>query len=513
MIVPLIVFVIGLPLIFVLFAARRSRWITLLWLPLATLSGLYTFETLGLISVHDVSGRDGGFVLMAIMFTLLKALPGLVLFVLSVFAFPKREAWNAPYGGSAFSLTLLVVYAYHRTTTETIEFRVLDGAGNPVANCPLSFKTTRIESFSLGTGRTGRDGTIRFAHPKDEYLTVTMAEKTGTYGVTLEIESPDPSLPEDSPRRNIRHVRWMWSQYAALSTSFAETRDVKTEQPLIIYQRPSEAPQIPTLAAELKRMMGECLTNGKHARSLQNAGFNIESFDYIETLGEIAEQQPSLRNDAIHAMGSQASLLADLRKISQEVSKYEPWHGDRSWRDDDWIIPMRGRILTRWIGGNMSDPAKMSSNMEAVAKRIHENAWRLILASQPYWKDEDSSFTVVKTLGELGRPALALMPDAFREAHPRALFPMQDVLHRLEPTVEEVRGFVESGDPKLVFAGYEAARFKIRPNEARAAFDRLTKVRASGALDERQMKEAGSIIDGLDSWYHFGDPNSPSRNN
>jgi hypothetical protein len=227
--------------------------------------------------------------------------------------------------------------------------------------------------------------------------------------------------------------------------------------------------------------------------------------DYIETLGDIVTQQPSLRFDAIQAMRSQSRLLVKLQSDADRVARYMPW------RKEDWESPMRHRFFCNWIGADANDPARITANLASVDRLIHENAYRLILASQPFWKDEIHSVPVIDDLRELGRPAVNLMPEAFQHGHPRARAALLDVLERLHPSVKEVSAFVESEDSELVLTGYRAARDKVYSPDAPTAIARLGKLRASGALDERQMATVLSLLQEIQERMNIGKPRSLPR--
>jgi hypothetical protein len=249
-------FLLGALLIVVLFAARRTRWITLLWMPVTAYCGWFSLKTFVLVNVPNSPGPDGGFVGMAVMFTLLMALPVIILFVLCLFAVPRDDAWNIPYNTAAGLLTVCMFVVTHSQSSETVEFQVLDAHGIPVADWPLSFTTMRIKSVGLGEMRTGRDGKLKFSHLKGEGLTVTSAERTGMMGVSLDIGKVENVAADESVSDKPRHLRWEWSQYALCSVDFAETRKIKDGQPWTIFQRPAETPLLPTVQKELKSMMG-----------------------------------------------------------------------------------------------------------------------------------------------------------------------------------------------------------------------------------------------------------------
>ena len=106
-----------------IFWANQKRWFTVLWIPGVACLGRPTLYLLKLLTIHG-SGPDSGFVGMGIGFALIGGLPIIILFILTVIAYPRGPTWDIKFAIVGLILTIAIFMVWSFATTEAVAIQV-----------------------------------------------------------------------------------------------------------------------------------------------------------------------------------------------------------------------------------------------------------------------------------------------------------------------------------------------------------------------------------------------------
>ncbi len=97
----------------------------------------------------------------------------------------------------------------------------------------------------------------------------------------------------------------------------------------------------------------------------------------------------------------------------------------------------------------------------------------IISVLSPYLGTVDGASSIIGEMGHAGRPAIQDFAQAYPTATKRCQDEMLRNLGHLKPSLSDLQWLVASDDPHLIFAGYDAVKDTIKPEERALAKERI----------------------------------------
>lgn len=456
---------------------RQSGWTPALWLPVAIVAGFSALSLAGMFMEPLGHGEEAGWAGLGHLFALMFGWPWLVIFATALWAFPHK--WKVLPTIVGLTLTVAAFAIPYYNATQPLVILAIDPDGKPVPKLSLMGSTTRDgEKVSLGQFTTDERGCFSFRLDPNSPIRFEIGRTEKFY--TAEIEVRVPLDGYNRPIPDILHISCSWGLPGSSQLSQGSVYSARPMggNPIPFFLKPRDTLIDPPLQQKIRQLLSEARASGASANLITNACRNPESLDLIGDVADIIPAQPRLHDQAIEGMRYTAEVLHEVDALHDSLLPKNHIYG---WHPSD---QQTYEALCRWAGVAPSKPAETKS---AIEQKIHGYADQLIDRSRPYWTEEHHSVQVVAELRRLGKPAIAMFPQALSQAHPRAREAILHALWDFAPTVTDLDWFVSNDDPDLVIAGYNAVESRIKPDEVPLALERLQRYDQPGADTRRQM--------------------------
>lgn len=460
----LMVGLIGLDV--VLYRKRQSPWAISFWLPLVLIA---LFGCSGIaIRFLDVSSlRQGpgdlaglGFIIDFCVFS-----PWIVILIGSLFCIPKFSkqglfAWTIGIGVSAAILGGLL---FRGEVSEETNFIVLGPDGTPVPH-----QVFDLESSYYGNPRpqgsisTGANGTFSlWLTPGKSIFLRTVAGPSSLFGEVRLWNQEE--LGSHSKAKLESTCDWEEPGRIGGMGSFPFSLVIGQKEPVVLILKSRGSLTSPYVEAQVHALLVRARDAGTCPLDLSKVVANPESLDQLDLIGEVLAKQPSLRPPLLQGLQWSGQFI---QHADNATNSFYFYHGN----NDKEFRP----LLIQWLGLRPDEAVLTFGNVPSVFRqKVNELGSHLIQTIRPYFGTEDTSITVIQEMGPDGHSAIQDFAQAFPSATPRCQQVMLANLWGLRPSVSDLGWLVESRDPHLVFAGYEAAKDTIKPEERALAKERV----------------------------------------
>ena len=315
---------------------KNKRWTLLIWAPVVTFDIKALFEIFSPLP-HSVGHDSGsGYVGMAVGFYLMFALPFAIAIAISLivaaFAFPRRPAWNVLDVIAASAVSIGVFYSLNEVTSDRVTIQVIDEQGKPLPSSSVELSTYRIDNSARSSIKaTNRDGESKLWVPRYGGWKAC-ARSNGKMDESLEV---DKSQQENDEATRI--LRYSWSG----EFQFATIGNFARQRRFVIRLRDAKESVSPVLAKELHQALLDVLNEKRGSLFLTTICDNLESFDEISLLGQIAEKYPDLRSSVASILSQKALRISNAWKGVSDTVKYkrefEEEHNWSYYYTCDWL--------------------------------------------------------------------------------------------------------------------------------------------------------------------------------
>ncbi|GEM_PF-4940359 len=446
---------------------RGHRWVLVFWSPIVVLDFLILRQIFGILPHNVGHTPDSGFVGMAVGFYLLFALPLIIAAAVSLmvagFAFPRKIAWNLPGVIGGLSTSAFAVFALTELQTPRTTITVTDEDGIPAPNLPVHFSVFEFGSTrSLSTKTTDKKGIVTMHLPPEEWSATIDSDNKMQSSVGVGRLVDNDSDPNSRALR-----RWWWNKewgttrpQLVLDGHFSEQHrfDLRLRKPNEVVS--------PWMAIELHRLLLEVLSDGKHASALREMCDNLESFNELELLGQIAAKNQTLSGNVAQVLVHDADVIKGFRAgLLVKEGK----------RSDNSNWPYEYSVLCRWLGFD-EDPQSIKDTAPKLHERLQQITDKLLTTAEPLWPKHGP--VVFSEFGKLVKPAVPRLLRAMEIADERYIATFWDTLERSKPDVDQVRPFFQSNNPFVAAAAIYAVRDKLTSEDAKNALEKLRAISA-----------------------------------
>jgi hypothetical protein len=459
----LIVVVIALLLIEVsLWLRWRQAYAVVIWLPLITITGL---ACAGIISLFiDCSHLSpGDMASLAFLIDLVLLSPWIVAFIGAIICCPvfRQQNQTGWIIGSLISVIVVIGLLVRGEITEATKFIVLNTRGEPIPNQTLLVASSHYGNpSSWHSVTTNRKGifTLWLSPGKSIYLNASTDSLSGNVRIW---NQEDITLSRRTTLNT--YCDWDYSemhQYGHRWGSFPVSIAIgqKTPVPLILKSETElTSPYIRTAvrSALLQARDGTCPLD------LTQLVSNPEALEQLDLISEVMAKQPSTRPALIQGLQWSGQFVISLDSASNPHIQERGFDAIRC-------------LYVQWFNLTPNTTPQPSDALTpAFKQKVDALALQIISTVKPYFETEPVASGVIREMGQAGHPAIQDYAQAFSSATKQCQDQMLYNLSALKPSVDDLKWLVESKDPRLVFAGYEAAMDNIKPEERDLAKERV----------------------------------------
>ena len=349
------------------------------------------------------------------------------------------------------SLLALSLHGEDQAPARTV--RIIDEDGKPLAGVKVRFRESAGGvSGTTGGDVTDADGKVTL-HPRSATWKVVVDREGGgdcSVGVGILHDGIHPCLTTDW-----RDPKWQGVCFEELWIDGNYDQQANFE---LAVRKPGEITS-PRLAKELRRLLQECLDHGSHADALSQMCNNLEHYDDLDLLAQIAAKHPELAATVATILDEDTQNLADYWTVlNVKHSRY----------DDPGGWEVKYSALCHWRGLD-DNRALLDATLPKLQAELQKITDSVLDAAEAVWPSRG-----IVAFPHLGKHAVARVPRFLQVMeNAGAHFIAWQWLQKCDPTVDQVRPFFQSRNPFVAFAAIACVSGKLTPADATTALAKL----------------------------------------